>query len=49
MSTMAGYAFAKFHFRGEKGLFGIVMSTLLIPMQIASGWLYYGNALVASK
>lgn len=34
VSTMAGYAFAKFNFKGKKVLFGVVMSTLLIPMQI---------------
>lgn len=50
VSTMAGYAFAKFHFRGEKVLFGIVMSTLLIPMQIGlvgyimeMRWLHLSN------
>ncbi len=34
VSTMAGYAFAKYQFKGKNLLMGIVMSTLLIPMQI---------------
>jgi cellobiose transport system permease protein len=35
ISTMAGYAFAKFQFAGKKFLMAIVMSMLLIPMQIS--------------
>lgn len=53
VSTMAGYAFAKFQFKGKKVLFGIVMSTLLIPMQIGlvgyimeMRWLHLSNTLL---
>lgn len=34
VSTMAGYAFAKYKFRYKNFFYGIILSTLLIPMQI---------------
>lgn len=34
ISTMAGYVFAKYEFKYKRALFGIILSTLLIPMQI---------------
>lgn len=30
-SAMAGYAFAKFEFKGKNGLFGFILSTMMIP------------------
>lgn len=33
-STMAGFAFAKLHFRGNNTLFGLVMTFLMIPVQL---------------
>ena len=33
-NSMAGYAFAKFRFRGQKFLFVLVLSTMMIPSQI---------------
>src|ERR1700737_5081459 len=32
--VMAGYAFAKFRFRGKESLFMLVLSTLMIPIQV---------------
>lgn len=32
--AMAGYAFAKFDFRGKRGLFFIVLATMMIPIQV---------------
>jgi multiple sugar transport system permease protein len=32
--VMAGYAFAKFRFRGKEALFMLVLSTLMIPIQV---------------
>jgi multiple sugar transport system permease protein len=32
--AMAGYAFAKFRFRGKESLFLLVLSTLMIPVQV---------------
>src|SRR5258708_32213950 len=32
--AMAGYAFAKFRFRGKESLFLLVLSTLMIPIQV---------------
>ena len=34
MMAMAGYAFAKFDFRGRKLLFFIVLATMMIPIQV---------------
>jgi len=34
LMAMAGYAFAKFEFRGKKGLFFLVLATLMIPVQV---------------
>ena len=33
VNVMAGYVFAKYHFRGERLLFGMVMVTLMIPLE----------------
>ena len=32
--AMAGYAFAKFDFRGKRGLFFVVLATMMIPIQV---------------
>jgi multiple sugar transport system permease protein len=32
-STMSGYAFAMVRFRGNKALFGIILATLMVPIQ----------------
>jgi multiple sugar transport system permease protein len=32
--AMAGYAFAKFDFRGRRGMFFIVLATMMIPIQV---------------
>lgn len=32
--AMAGYAFAKYRFRGKNGLFFLVLATLMIPVQV---------------
>jgi len=32
--AMAGYAFAKFRFRGKESLFMLVLSTLMVPIQV---------------
>jgi multiple sugar transport system permease protein/cellobiose transport system permease protein len=34
VSSLGGYAFAKFNFKGKKGLFTFVIATLAIPMQL---------------
>lgn len=34
VNVMSGYAFAKYHFKGEKLLFGIVLATLMIPLEV---------------
>ncbi len=34
VSSMAGFAFAKYRFKGRKVLFGIVLATLMIPSQL---------------
>lgn len=34
VSALAGFAFAKYRFRGRKILFGIVLATLMIPTQL---------------
>ena len=34
VNVMAGYVFAKYHFKGEKLLFGMVMATLMIPLEV---------------
>ena len=34
LMAMAGYAFAKFDFRGRRGLFALVLSTMMIPIQV---------------
>lgn len=34
VSAMAGFAFAKYRFKGRKVLFGIVLATLMIPTQL---------------
>ncbi|MEW1861052.1 carbohydrate ABC transporter permease [Streptomyces sp. NPDC088194] len=33
-STLAGYAFARFHFRGRDALFMIYLATMMIPQQV---------------
>ena len=35
VNSMAGYAFAKLHFRGRDGIFQRVLLTLLVPSQVA--------------
>lgn len=34
VNVMAGYVFAKYHFKGEKVLFMMVMVTLMIPLEV---------------
>ncbi|WP_077609821.1 carbohydrate ABC transporter permease [Clostridium sp. Marseille-P2415] len=34
VNVMSGYAFAKYHFKGEKILFGIVLATLMVPLEV---------------
>jgi multiple sugar transport system permease protein len=34
LMAMAGYAFAKFRFRGRNGLFMLVLTTMMIPIQV---------------
>ncbi|GBK63092.1 hypothetical protein PbDSM24746_30960 [Paenibacillus macerans] len=34
LDTMAGYAFAKFRFRGNRALFVLVLATMMIPGQV---------------
>ncbi|GAB6100332.1 carbohydrate ABC transporter permease [Halanaerocella petrolearia] len=55
-SAMAGYAFARFEFKGKKLLFGILLTTLIVPFQMRSipvyviisklGWLDSYKALI---
>ena len=33
-STMGGYAFAKFHFRGDQVLFDVMFSSMMIPITV---------------
>jgi len=33
-AALAGYAFAKLHFRGKEILFGLILATMMIPMQV---------------
>ncbi len=35
VNSMAGYAFAKFRFKGREGLFKVLMAGLVIPVQVA--------------
>lgn len=34
INVPAGYAFAKYHFKGDKILFGIVLSTMMVPLEV---------------
>lgn len=34
INVMAGYAFAKYHFKGDKLLFGITLATLMVPLEV---------------
>lgn len=34
LNVMSGYAFAKYHFKGEKLLFGVVLATLMVPLEV---------------
>lgn len=34
VNVMSGYAFAKYHFRGDKLLFGVVLATLMVPLEV---------------
>ena len=34
VNVMSGYAFAKYRFKGDKILFGIVLATLMIPLEV---------------
>ncbi len=34
VNVMSGYAFAKYHFKGEKILFGVVLATLMVPLEV---------------
>lgn len=34
INVMSGYAFAKYHFKGQNILFGIVLATLMIPLEV---------------
>lgn len=34
LMAMAGYAFAKFRFRGRQGMFMLVLTTMMIPIQV---------------
>lgn len=33
-AAMAGYVFARFHFRGKRVLFGLILATMMVPMQV---------------
>jgi len=35
LNSMAGYAFAKFRFRGRDGIFGVLLAALVIPGQVS--------------
>ncbi len=41
LDTMAGYSFARLHFRGRDTLFMLVLITLMIPFQVIMVPLYY--------
>lgn len=34
LMAMAGYAYAKFDFKGKRGLFALVLATMMIPVQV---------------
>lgn len=34
VNVMSGYAFAKYQFKGQKLLFGIVLATLMVPLEV---------------
>ena len=34
VNVMSGYAFAKYRFKGDRILFGIVLATLMIPLEV---------------
>ncbi|MEY8355589.1 carbohydrate ABC transporter permease [Lachnospiraceae bacterium 54-53] len=34
VNLMSGYAFAKYHFTGERILFGVVLATLMVPLEV---------------
>lgn len=34
VNVMSGYAFAKYRFKGDKILFGVVLATLMIPLEV---------------
>lgn len=34
VNVMSGYAFAKYRFKGQKILFGIVLATLMVPLEV---------------
>lgn len=34
VNVMSGYAFAKYHFKGDKILFGVVLATLMVPLEV---------------
>lgn len=34
VNVMSGYAFAKYHFKGEKVLFMLVLATLMVPLEV---------------
>jgi len=34
VNLMSGYAFAKYHFKGDKILFGVVLATLMVPLEV---------------
>jgi ABC-type sugar transport system, permease component len=34
VNVMSGYAFAKYQFKGQKILFGIVLATLMVPLEV---------------
>jgi cellobiose transport system permease protein len=54
-STLAGFAFAKLHFRGRNALLGLVVATMMVPPQLGiiplyimmANWLHWNNQLQA--
>lgn len=34
INVMSGYVFAKYHFKGDKLLFGITLATLMVPLEV---------------
>lgn len=34
VNVMSGYAFAKYNFKGQKILFGVVLATLMVPLEV---------------